>query len=125
MFVREFRLTRLKQAHAMQIRTHLSEAGLDPASNNGTRECIQDAKKALDEKNRDEGGTPDKSGTLALTFLESLMGVLTLVYGMVEQGPDASAASDFRLVVSSWKEEPATRARYSSRDRLRFWAGCA
>ena len=104
----------MKEQSAVQIRTHLSEAGLDPASNSDTRECISLAKRMLDERKGDAapGEAADKSGTLALAFLESLMGYLSMVYGMVEQGPDAHAASDYRLVVSSWTEQPAQRARY-------------
>lgn len=97
----------------MQIRTHLSEAGLDPASISVMRESLEKAKKTLDEINNGLAKA-DKSGTIALNFLESLISTLSMVYGMVEQGPDAHAGSDYRLVVSAWKEQPAQRPRWAS-----------
>lgn len=70
------------------------------------------AKSKLDEMNGNgQGDKADKSGTLALTFLESLMTTLSMIYGTVDQGPEACAASDYRLVVSTWKEQPAQRPR--------------
>lgn len=105
--------------HTLQIRTHLSEAGLDPASNSDTSACIAQAKKDMEsEKNKAKGAKTDKSGTLAITFLESLMETLSLVYGMVEQGPDAHNGSDYRLVVTSWKEQPIRSARCTFRTLL-------
>lgn len=114
----------------MQIRTQLTEAGLDVAGTEDLRETVASLKAAIDAqaaKNKamkERAPKVDKSGTLALTFLDSLISILSMVYRMVEQGDGPSPASDFRLVVSTWREQPSQRRRCTPSWCLQMLCSC-
>jgi hypothetical protein len=97
----------------VQIRSQLTAAGLDVATTADLKQLVSGLKLAMeaDAAKRGREEKVDKSGSMALGFLDSLLSILSMVYKMTEQGDGPSNASDFRLVVDTWQERPAQRRR--------------
>lgn len=102
------------KCHILQIRDVLARGGLDHSSVSTLKHTVEaleaDLKLAREEylsarRARDKGPKPDNSGTLAIALLKRLTGVLLLFYeDSLEDLPRQGAASNYRLVMTRWKE---------------------